>query len=172
MKIEINLERRYVAYIVFTLAVLTGINYAIAQTPWANPITGVGHGLDELEPCADGQILETSNGNWTCADAPIDTNAITLCSNNDYLRGDGVSRSAAEIVSDSSIALTNCAWTAYTGCGWGCTATCPSGKTPISGAIDNCAGGDSADDVVTSKHTSTGWEFGGSYASCAVLCCD
>ena len=172
MKIEINLKRRYVAYIVFTLAVLTGINYAIAQTSWANPITGVGHGLDELESCADGQILETSGNSWNCTDATIDTNAVTLCGISSYLKGDGGCKNASDIVSGSNIALTNCAWTAYTGCGWGCTATCPSGKTPISGAIDNCAGGNSNDDVVTSKPTSTGWYFGGSYARCAVLCCD
>ena len=34
MKLEINIEKRHIAYLVFTLAVLTGISYAIAQDPY------------------------------------------------------------------------------------------------------------------------------------------
>jgi hypothetical protein len=42
MKIRIDIEKRHLLYVIITLAIITGINYAIAQTP--NP----GHSADQI----------------------------------------------------------------------------------------------------------------------------
>ena len=167
-RIEVSFSDRWLyTFIALGIIILLGV----VVYGWSNS-AGVGHGLDEIQPCGDGEILKTSSGSWSCVDAPIDTNANTECPTGQYLDGDGNCHTAAQIVSNSNIVLTNCAWTGYTGCMWHCAVSCPSGKTPINGASDNCIGGDSHDDLVSSHPTATGWKFEGSYTRCAVLCCD
>lgn len=68
-QIQINLSNKmfYTLILIGILIVSSWVVFA-----YVNPATGVGHDLNELEPCADGQILKTSGSSWACADS-VDT---------------------------------------------------------------------------------------------------
>ncbi len=98
MKVIINFSNRWLyTLIIIGILILTGIGvYA-----WAGS-NGVGHSHDEIEPCADGQVLQMSGSSWICDTVvSIDTNANTECSGTyTYLSGDGACR---DVRSDGDI---------------------------------------------------------------------
>ena len=61
--IQINLSNRWL-YTFIAIGILMIIGVGVYA--WSNPTTGVGHSHDEIEPCPDGQILQTSGGAWGC----------------------------------------------------------------------------------------------------------
>jgi hypothetical protein len=58
MKIEISIQKIHIVCLILTLAVLTGINYAIAQTSRPDP----GHSPSEIGP---GTFAGTTTDTWT-----------------------------------------------------------------------------------------------------------
>ena len=90
-KVQINLTNRWL-YTLIALGIFAIIGVGIYAANFIGP-NGVGHDLSEIEPCADGQILQMIEGVWSCFDMPeasADTNAGTICSGaNQFLAGDG-----------------------------------------------------------------------------------
>ncbi len=66
--IQINLSNRLL-YTIIAIGVL--LIAGVGVYAWSDPTTGVGHSLDELEPCAtEGDVLQiNSAGDWECAAA-------------------------------------------------------------------------------------------------------
>ncbi len=64
--IQINLSNRLL-YTIIAIGIL--LIAGVGVYAWSDPTTGVGHGLDELEPCADDKILKVVSGAWACVDA-------------------------------------------------------------------------------------------------------
>ena len=64
-KVQINFSNRWL-YTFIAIGILVVIGAGVYA--WANPITGVGHSLDEigLPDCVDGQILQMSGEDWVC----------------------------------------------------------------------------------------------------------
>ncbi len=131
IKININLTNKWLyTLIVVGIVVFLGI----IVYGYANPITGVGHGLNELEPCGEGEILQTNAGIWTCINEPsfvdtdtycninmsenliscpdgtslYDTNVQTQCNTVQYLRADGNCRTANQVISEVSCSCGVC----------------------------------------------------------------
>ena len=78
--LHIHLTNRWL-YTFITIGILAIIGGGVYA--WANPTTGVGHDLSEIEPCPEGQILQTSAGAWTCVDIPsgaVETDPTVLAS--------------------------------------------------------------------------------------------
>ena len=68
MKINLKIENKHFFMFSAILVFLVGVGFVIG---FANPITGVGHELDEinLPSCSDGQVLKyTSSTGWACGD--------------------------------------------------------------------------------------------------------
>ena len=73
--IKINLTNRWLyTFILIGIIILLGI----VVYAYTNPTTGVGHDYNEIQPCADGQVLGMVAGIWTCVDMWNET-ADTRC---------------------------------------------------------------------------------------------
>ena len=70
MKLEVHIKKKHLVILVLVVVGLIGSGYVYAS--WANPASGVGHSLDELEPCGDGEILRMVGGSWTCGTVELD----------------------------------------------------------------------------------------------------
>jgi len=70
LTIKINLTNRWL-YTFIAIGILAIISVGVYA--WANPTTGVGHDLSEIEPCAAGKILQTNADGtaWNCVTMPI-----------------------------------------------------------------------------------------------------
>lgn len=62
-KVQIIFSKRWL-YTFITITILAVLGVGVYA--WANPITGVGHSHNELEPCANGEILQMNGGEWSC----------------------------------------------------------------------------------------------------------
>jgi hypothetical protein len=58
MELRVSIQKRHLLYLIITLAILTGINYAIAENGSPNP----GHSADEIGEGTIGGVLTISNG--------------------------------------------------------------------------------------------------------------
>lgn len=67
--INVNFSNRWL-YTLITIGILMIISVGVYA--WANPTTGVGHTHDEIEPCSEGQILQMSEGAWSCVDISVE----------------------------------------------------------------------------------------------------
>ena len=71
-RVNIHLTNRWL-YTLIVIGVL--VIATVGVYAWANPATGVGHDLSEIQPCAAGKILQTNTGGngWDCVDMPSAT---------------------------------------------------------------------------------------------------
>ena len=178
MKVTINLKKRY-AYIIIGLFVLaTGIFVVNALTPGVAP--NPGHVINEIAPpvgCADGQILQFIDGDWSCIDMSgggEDTNADTKCSGTYmYLSGEGECR---DVRVDGDLYDTGGSLSCMTLNSYGNspqTASCPTGYYATGGG---CSTTSSANKLVTSRPQGgsswyCSWSGGGAGNTAYVRCC-
>lgn len=87
-------------------------------------LQGSGGGIT-LPSCSNNQVIKWSGSAWVCAN-DINTNAQTICGNNQYLRGDGTCRTPAEIVTSGSGGLESYPLSC-SGSGCYCDSTCAEG---------------------------------------------
>ena len=102
--IKINLSNK-MFYTLIAIAVLIFSGIVIYAYGSSNP-TVMGHSHGEIEPCADGQVLQMVAGSWQCLNLPpgiVDTNAGTICGPGEYLDGDGNCVTEADIVPQGTI---------------------------------------------------------------------
>jgi len=64
LKINITLSNRWL-YTLILIGILTAIGVGVYAYGTSNP-SSFGHSISELAPCAEGQILKTTGGVWTC----------------------------------------------------------------------------------------------------------
>ena len=62
MKFEFNFEKRHLLFVLLIVMGVVTLGYAVA---FANS-DGVGHDLDELQPCGNGEILKMIGSKWDC----------------------------------------------------------------------------------------------------------
>ena len=66
IQFEISFSNRWLyTFIALGIIILLGV----IVYGYTSSSTGAGHGLNELEPCADAQILQTDGNNWVCVDS-------------------------------------------------------------------------------------------------------
>ena len=68
-RIQINLSNKWI-YTLIAIGIVLIV--AVGIYAWANPTTGVGHELNEINfpSCSDGQVLGISGSSWSCVDIP------------------------------------------------------------------------------------------------------
>ncbi|MDD5012265.1 MAG: tail fiber domain-containing protein [Candidatus Nanoarchaeia archaeon] len=84
LNININFSNRWLYTFIF-LGILTIITVGVYA--YSNPTTGVGHDLNEIQPCSEDQILKTTGGAWSCSASPVSSQWITNKSGNIYFNG-------------------------------------------------------------------------------------
>jgi len=75
MKVIINISNRWL-YTIIAIGVLAIISVGVYAYVGPNEI---GHDLEDIEPCSNGEILQTSGGAWSCVSAVVDTDTNTQC---------------------------------------------------------------------------------------------
>ena len=136
MKIEVNINKKFALMIFGAFLIMAGIFYANAYGGSEPDV--MGHSGSEIDVNNDfcmrvtGQDCGYDEGDGTYTD--IDTNAETICPDSSYLKGNGVCKTANQIVSDASTAgpsidlLSSTVWTSGYGASTG-YGSFPSGKT-------------------------------------------
>ncbi len=69
INVKINLTNRWL-YTLIAIGILTVISVGVYASTFVNSATNTGHDLSEIQSCAEGQIMQTSGGSWSCVNMP------------------------------------------------------------------------------------------------------
>ncbi len=72
LEIKINISHRWL-YTFIAIGILAIIGVGVYASSYINSVTNTGHDLTEIEPCGDGEILQTSGTSWSCVGMPAES---------------------------------------------------------------------------------------------------
>jgi len=145
MKVIINFSNRWL-YTIIAIGILAIIGVGVYA--YVGP-SGIGHDLEDIEPCSNGQILQTSAGAWSCVSAVVDTDTNTQCT----ISGNTITCPTGQLTDTNT--NTQCTIS-------GNTITCPTGQLTDTDTDTRCDASGTCSQVCIGTNCKSSWPSGDS----------